>query len=70
VKKNSDDNAWLVAGRYLALLSTVPAAIFVGYLIGAELDHLFSTRFLKIVFVVVGTVAGFVPIIWELSRDE
>ena len=34
MKKNGDDNAWFVAGRYLALLSTVPAAIFVGYFIG------------------------------------
>jgi F0F1-type ATP synthase assembly protein I len=70
VKKNSDENAWLVAGRYLALLSTVPAAIFVGYLAGAELDRLFSTGFLKIVFVLIGTAAGFVPIIWELSRND
>jgi F0F1-type ATP synthase assembly protein I len=68
VKKENDDNVWLMVGRYLALLSTVPAAIFVGYLAGAELDRLFSTGFLKIVFVLIGTVAGFVPIIWELSR--
>ncbi len=70
MKKDSDDNVWLVVGRYLALLSMVPAAIFVGYAIGAGLDYLFSTRFLKIVFVVVGTAAGFVPIFRELSRSE
>ena len=38
----------------------MPAAIFVGYLAGAELDRLFSTGFLKIVFVLIGTAAGFV----------
>ena len=70
MKKSSNDNAWLVAGRYLALLSTVPAAIFAGYLIGAKLDQVFSTGFLKIVCVLVGTVAGFVPIIWEISRND
>jgi F0F1-type ATP synthase assembly protein I len=70
VKKNSDDNVWLTVGRYLALMSMVPAAIFVGYGIGLGLDHLFSTHFLRFVFVVVGTAAGFVPIIWEVSRND
>jgi membrane protein DedA with SNARE-associated domain len=70
VKKNSDDNAWFVAARYLALLSTVPAAIYAGYLIGSALDREFSTGFLKIVFVVIGTAGGFVPIIWELTREN
>jgi len=67
---NSDQNVWLTVGRYLALMSVVPAAIFVGYGIGLGLDHLFSTHFLRFVFVVVGTAAGFVPIIWEVSRNE
>jgi F0F1-type ATP synthase assembly protein I len=69
-KGDGDDNVWLTVGRYLALLTTVPAAIFVGYGIGLGLDHLFSTHFLRFVFVVIGTAAGFVPIIWEVSRDE
>jgi F0F1-type ATP synthase assembly protein I len=67
---NRDDNAWLVAGRYLALMTTVPAAIFVGYEIGTWLDSQFSTHSLKLVCVVLGTVAGFVPIFRELSRNE
>ena len=58
--------AWTNAVSHKTV-TTVPAAIFVGYFIGAGLDHVFSTGFLKIVFVVVGTAAGFVPIIWELS---
>jgi F0F1-type ATP synthase assembly protein I len=66
---NSDDSVWLTVGRYLALMSTVPAAIFAGYAIGAGLDHLFSTKFLKVVFVVLGTAAGFIPIVRDLSRD-
>jgi F0F1-type ATP synthase assembly protein I len=68
--KNSDDNVWIVVARYLALMSVVPAAIFLGYGIGLGLDNLFSTHFLRFVFVVLGTAAGFVPIIREVSRNE
>ena len=65
----NDDNVWLMVGRYLALLSALPAAIFIGYGIGWWLDGQFSTHYLRFVFVVIGTVAGFVPIIWEVSHD-
>ena len=63
-----DDNVWLTLGRYLALLTTLPASIFVGYEIGAWLDERFATHFLSIVFILLGTVAGFVPIFRDLSK--
>lgn len=66
--KKGDGNTWLTLGRYLALMSTVPAAILVGYLIGAWLDERFATHFLVIVFVVLGTAAGFVPIFRDLNK--
>ncbi len=69
-EKKSDDNIWLTVGRYLALMSTVPASIFVGYLIGAWLDERFATHYLVFIFVVLGTVAGFVPIFWDLTRND
>jgi F0F1-type ATP synthase assembly protein I len=70
VKKNSEDNPWFMVGRYLALLSTLPAAIFVGYEIGAWLDGKFATHYLSIVFVLVGTAAGFVPIFHDLNKHD
>ena len=66
----SDENVWRMVARYLALLSALPAAIFVGYGIGWWLDGQFSTGYLRFVFVVIGTVAGFAPIVWEVSRNE
>ena len=70
MKKERDDNVWLTLGRYFALLSTVPAAIFVGYEIGDWLDGRLSTHYLKIVFVILGTVAGFLPIFQDLTRND
>jgi F0F1-type ATP synthase assembly protein I len=67
-KEDRDDNVWLTVGRYLALMTTVPASIFVGYEIGAWLDTRFATHFLDIVFVVLGTAAGFVPIFRDLTK--
>jgi F0F1-type ATP synthase assembly protein I len=70
VKKNADDNPWYMVGRYFALLTALPASIFVGYELGAWLDGAFSTRYLTIVFVIVGTVAGFVPIFHDLGKKD
>jgi F0F1-type ATP synthase assembly protein I len=57
-------------GRYLGLTMLLPAATFVGYAIGYALDDLFSTSFLKIVFLILGMAAGMVQAIRELTRDQ
>lgn len=56
-------------GQYLSLGLLLPVSTFVGYAIGYLLDRLFGTRFLKIPFLILGTVAGFVQLYRELSRD-
>jgi F0F1-type ATP synthase assembly protein I len=60
------------AARYaqftgLALL--LPASTFVGYAIGYYLDKSFGTTWLKIVFLILGSVAGFVTLIRQIMRD-
>ena len=60
------------AARYaqftgLALL--LPASTFVGYAIGYLLDKAFGTTWLKIVFLILGSVAGFVTLIREIMRE-
>ncbi len=70
MKKSDDNNPWMAAGRYLGLTTSLPVAIFIGYGIGTWLDTQFSTHFLKIVFVIVGTVAGILPIFRELTRND
>ena len=55
--------------RYGALGILLPASTLVGYAIGYGLDSLFGTKFLRIVFLVLGTVAGFVQFIRQVSRE-
>lgn len=68
-KSGKKDNVMMMVGRYSSLAMLLPAATFTGYVIGYGLDYLFSTRFLRFVFLGVGIVAGFVQLIRELSRE-
>ncbi len=56
-------------GQYLALGLLMPVSTFVGYGIGYLLDRLFGTTFLKIPFLILGSVAGFVQLYRGLTRD-
>jgi F0F1-type ATP synthase assembly protein I len=62
-----DQNAWAQASRYLSLGLLLPAGTFVGYVIGYLLDRLFHTRVFLLVFLVLGTVGGFVALVRELD---
>ena len=66
-------NKRTTAARYaqftgLALL--LPASTFVGYAIGYYLDKAFGTTWLRIVFLILGSVAGFVTLIREVMRES
>lgn len=63
-------NVWTMVVRYLSMAMLLPAATFVGYAVGYGLDHLFSTRFLRIVFLLFGIAAGFINLIRELGRER
>jgi F0F1-type ATP synthase assembly protein I len=64
--KKSDPLA--VIARYSGLAIMLPAATMVGYGIGYGLDVFFSTHYLKIVFLLIGTVAGFIELIRGLTK--
>lgn len=68
-KGKKDKNAWVQIGNYASLGFMLPACIVVGYLMGLGLDHLFQTTFLRIVFLIVGIVAGFVEVIRIATKD-
>jgi F0F1-type ATP synthase assembly protein I len=57
------------AARYTAVASSLPASIAVGYVIGTALDSWFGTKFLYIVFLLLGVASGFVTLITVLMRD-
>ena len=62
-------SAMATVGEYTALAFLLPVSSFVGYAIGYLLDKAFGTHFLYLVFLVIGTVSGFVQLIRQFLRD-
>jgi F0F1-type ATP synthase assembly protein I len=56
--------------EYTGLALVLPASTFVGYAIGYYLDQSFRTTWLRIVFLILGSVAGFVALIRQIMRDS
>ena len=63
------DGFMSAAARYTSIAMTLPAATFVGYGIGYALDLWLHTTYLKIVFLILGIVSGFVQLIRQLMSD-
>jgi F0F1-type ATP synthase assembly protein I len=57
-------------GRYTSLALLLPISTFIGYALGYGLDLLFHTHWLRFVFLVLGTVSGFISLIRELDKDK
>jgi len=62
-------NFLVTVGEYTSLAFLLPAATFVGYVIGYLLDKLFHTHFLYIPFLILGIASGFVQLLRQLMRD-
>jgi len=63
--------SWMAtAGEYTSLALLLPISTFVGYAIGYLLDKAFGTHFLYLIFLVLGTAAGFVQLIRQFLRDS
>ena len=61
---SSEKRNWALAvARYSAIGLMLPAATFVGWLIGAALDRWLHTTWLYLVGLILGIVAGFVELI-------
>lgn len=56
--------------RYSNLAFIIPAAVVVGLLVGKLLDHWFHTRWLFLVGIILGAIAGFVDLIRTVLRDK
>ena len=63
------DDFWTLMARYAPALGLMPASAAAGFLIGYGLDALFSTGFLRFVFLVLGVVTGIVQLMRLLNRD-
>jgi F0F1-type ATP synthase assembly protein I len=56
--------------EYSGLALLLPVSTFVGYLIGYWLDRAFGVTWLRIVFLILGSVGGFVTLIRQIMRDS
>jgi len=65
--KGSEKSGMNVFARYLSLGIMLPASSLVGYACGYGLDYLFGTHVLRIVFLLLGTVGGFIQFIRALT---
>jgi ATP synthase protein I len=70
--KNSGrkENFWVQAARYSQLAFVFPAALVVGWLIGAALDRWLHTAWLYLAGLLLGIAAGFIELIRTVLRDE
>jgi F0F1-type ATP synthase assembly protein I len=60
---------WLQFARYSQLAFVLPAALVVGWLIGAALDRWLHTSWLYLAGILVGIAAGFFELIRTVVRD-
>jgi F0F1-type ATP synthase assembly protein I len=56
-------------GKYLNLALLLPISTFVGFLMGYGLDMLFHTTWVRYIFLLLGSIAGFIELIRELNKD-
>jgi len=68
-EKPPEKKLWSQVGAYAQLGFLFPAATVVGWLIGAGLDRWLHTRWLYLVGLILGIVAGFVELIRTVSRN-
>ena len=61
---------WKQIGDYASLGVMLPAATVTGYLIGLALDRWLGTKFLYIVFLILGIAAGFVELVRIVTRNS
>jgi ATP synthase protein I len=63
------ENFWVQASRYSQVALTLPAALVVGWLVGAALDRWLHTTWLYLAGILLGIAAGFVELIRTVMRD-
>jgi|GEM_PF-283490 F0F1-type ATP synthase assembly protein I len=63
------ENFWVQAARYSQLAFILPAALVVGWLVGAGLDRWLHTTWLYLAGILFGIAAGFFELIRTVLRD-
>jgi F0F1-type ATP synthase assembly protein I len=58
------------AAEYSSLALLLPASTFVGYAFGWWLDQRFGTTWLSILFLILGSIGGFISLFRQIRRDS
>jgi F0F1-type ATP synthase assembly protein I len=66
----SPKKQWITAEKYLQLGFSIPAATFVGWLMGAGLDRWLGKHSLSLWGLIVGTIAGFVYFVRTAMSED
>ncbi|MDQ1387789.1 MAG: hypothetical protein QOF56_1243 [Acidobacteriaceae bacterium] len=64
------ENFWVQAARYSQLAFVFPAALVVGWLIGAALDRWLHITWLYLAGILLGIAAGFIELIRAVMRES
>jgi hypothetical protein len=62
-EKRDESNPWVLVARYSELGFIIPAAVFLGFILGKLLDYWLHTNWIYIAGVIFGAVLGFVEMI-------
>jgi F0F1-type ATP synthase assembly protein I len=68
-KSQQKENFWVQVARYSQLAFIFPAALVVGWLVGAALDRWLHTTWLYLAGILLGIAAGFIELIRAFLRD-
>lgn len=68
--QDGKQNAAVIWARYSQIAFVIPAAVVVGMLLGKLLDYWLHTRWLFLVGLIIGAVAGFVDVIRTVIRQN
>lgn len=63
-------NFLVLMARYSQLGLALPAATFAGWLLGAALDHWLHTKWLYLVGLLLGIIAGFIELIRTVTSSD
>ncbi len=64
-----NQNPWSQVVRYVSLATMLPLSGLGGYVIGYAIDKALNTHFLAIVFLIAGTIGGFIQLIHGLGKE-
>jgi F0F1-type ATP synthase assembly protein I len=67
-KNNAGKSSWLQIGRYSQLALALPACIVAGLAIGAGLDRWLKTKWITLVGLLLGCVAGCIELVRGIIR--